>query len=521
MPKARSFAATQTLESALETRDFRAAEQIIMGNIWELYTWQYELLVRAISALPNRILERNPLLRLLHPMTAVIVQHGRPFLPSLGADAVKHWTPEQLDILVLVQMFAARFGGDEAGSLAHATRLTNRLATTRSDQRDDPSGPLWYFHFQIGSTQLAAGDTSAALVELATAQQLARLTPLPDAERLVLGRIALAYALRGVIDGAGRTLSRVLEMPDPRRAHEDSTRSTERTARALIETELMSPEAEQAVAQLDSYGSVQMTWAMSLLARTRYLNAVRRSEEALEAVHLTRLTHPAHRGAFARDVFESATIDAYVGTGELAEAEAFVRDVVDPGVMTRLALTRLALQQGDAPSATRHLRQLPVTARVGVSVRIERALLNAWIQYTDAGSLDENTAQRLIGYAHDRSNRRLFSWLPSQLVREVRRYVAEGDLPRFDECLSGLYNMSVPRPPKLTDGEIRVLQALPHHRTTASIAEEFHLSPNTIKTHLQSLYRKLECSSRQEAMQEAARLNLLGVPAAGQRATAD
>jgi DNA-binding CsgD family transcriptional regulator len=54
-----------------------------------------------------------------------------------------------------------------------------------------------------------------------------------------------------------------------------------------------------------------------------------------------------------------------------------------------------------------------------------------------------------------------------------------------------------------------VLRALPAHETTAAIAVAFHVSPNTIKSQLKSIYRKLGCSSRTDAIKLATRLNLL------------
>ncbi|MBP1325896.1 DNA-binding CsgD family transcriptional regulator [Leucobacter exalbidus] len=63
--------------------------------------------------------------------------------------------------------------------------------------------------------------------------------------------------------------------------------------------------------------------------------------------------------------------------------------------------------------------------------------------------------------------------------------------------------------PALTPSELRVLNALPLHATTASIAAAFHVSPNTIKSQLKALYRKLECSSREGAIKTASQLRII------------
>jgi LuxR family maltose regulon positive regulatory protein len=60
-------------------------------------------------------------------------------------------------------------------------------------------------------------------------------------------------------------------------------------------------------------------------------------------------------------------------------------------------------------------------------------------------------------------------------------------------------------PDPLTDAEIRVLEKLPQRLRYADIANELHLSLNTVKTHLRHTYMKLGVSSRSGAVKRAAR----------------
>lgn len=54
----------------------------------------------------------------------------------------------------------------------------------------------------------------------------------------------------------------------------------------------------------------------------------------------------------------------------------------------------------------------------------------------------------------------------------------------------------------LTHREEEALQALGTGKTDAEIASEMGISINTLKTHLKSLYRKLEVRNRVEAIQQ-------------------
>jgi LuxR family maltose regulon positive regulatory protein len=55
----------------------------------------------------------------------------------------------------------------------------------------------------------------------------------------------------------------------------------------------------------------------------------------------------------------------------------------------------------------------------------------------------------------------------------------------------------------LTQREIRVLRYLPTHLSRDEIANELHISPNTVKTHMRHLYEKLGTHRRAEAVQRA------------------
>jgi DNA-binding NarL/FixJ family response regulator len=57
--------------------------------------------------------------------------------------------------------------------------------------------------------------------------------------------------------------------------------------------------------------------------------------------------------------------------------------------------------------------------------------------------------------------------------------------------------------------EQQLLVLLAKGYTNKEIAQVLHLSPNTIKTHLKSLFTKLQVSNRTQAAAEAKILNLI------------
>jgi len=64
----------------------------------------------------------------------------------------------------------------------------------------------------------------------------------------------------------------------------------------------------------------------------------------------------------------------------------------------------------------------------------------------------------------------------------------------------------------LTAAELRVLQFLPSHLKTAQIGEHLFLSPYTVKSHTTAIYRKLQVTTRGEAVARASSLGLIDAP---------
>ncbi|HET8758316.1 MAG TPA: LuxR C-terminal-related transcriptional regulator, partial [Solirubrobacteraceae bacterium] len=63
--------------------------------------------------------------------------------------------------------------------------------------------------------------------------------------------------------------------------------------------------------------------------------------------------------------------------------------------------------------------------------------------------------------------------------------------------------------PALTNAELRVLRLLPSHLSFREIGARLHVSTNTVKTHALSVYRKLDVSSRSEAVDRGCAAGLI------------
>jgi LuxR family maltose regulon positive regulatory protein len=73
-------------------------------------------------------------------------------------------------------------------------------------------------------------------------------------------------------------------------------------------------------------------------------------------------------------------------------------------------------------------------------------------------------------------------------------------------------------PDDLTERQVRVLRLLRGSMTLTEIATELSLSPNTVKTHTQAIYRKLGVSTREDAVIRALDWGILAASIRNRRA---
>ncbi|WP_396667473.1 response regulator transcription factor [Microbacterium sp. R86528] len=501
--------AREELDRAVDSGNPESIAQIAMFHVWPLLNSHTEALIAAVSDLDPPVLERYPALRIVHPMTAAIARTSRSAKPLLHSDNGRKMSPEEIDFVLLTQMIAFRVSGELEPALTFAKRLNDRITQTRVESRDRLDGPLWFFRLQIGATLLAAGDTSNALLEFATARQLGKLSAQQDAERTAVGRVALAHAVRGALGDAQRALDRARELPAPSYAHATASITTERAAAALIAADQLSADLDEQLSLLEPYDANDLIWPFALLARCRALLARDQPEHALEALRLARGSHPVHPGSFAFDVISAASIKTLCITGDLTAARRLADEARGAGILTSIASVHLLLRENRFDTAADELRLLTKNPTLGPAPRAECALLGGWLELARTEEVSIDTALRVFRLVRNPDNARLLTTLPRQLVEAVHARLPAELANELESMTEGRSYFEMQIRPTLTQGELRVLNALVTHSSTAEIASSFFVSPNTIKSQLRSLYRKLDCSTREEAISAGARLRFL------------
>jgi LuxR family transcriptional regulator, maltose regulon positive regulatory protein len=181
-----------------------------------------------------------------------------------------------------------------------------------------------------------------------------------------------------------------------------------------------------------------------------------------------------------------------------------------------LAAAAARLARGDALSALRRVEPL---LEPGVALHPTRRL-HAWLIAAVArqalgNARDASEAvERALEIAAPDGYRRPFADGGGAVRRLLQRHAAlpTAYAPVVAELIDALERVSAPPPgllEPLSDRERDVLRLLPTLLPNTEIASELFVSVNTVKTHVKSIYRKLEVSSRREAVARARQLRLI------------
>jgi LuxR family maltose regulon positive regulatory protein len=133
------------------------------------------------------------------------------------------------------------------------------------------------------------------------------------------------------------------------------------------------------------------------------------------------------------------------------------------------------------------------------------------------GATAEHALERALELAeHDRVlSPFLVDPVPELLERHARRHTGHADLiSEIFELRTELEGAGTDQAPEslpapLTEREIRVLRLLATDLSKREIGNELYVSVNTVKTHVQHLYAKLDVRTRRQAVERARALDLL------------
>jgi LuxR family transcriptional regulator, maltose regulon positive regulatory protein len=194
-----------------------------------------------------------------------------------------------------------------------------------------------------------------------------------------------------------------------------------------------------------------------------------------------------------------------IARGDWRQAEALVERAHNAlcrtgsaNTLVSAVLARIALHRGDIRAA----RQELVTAQ-----QVRPMLTSALPYFAVQARIELIRVHLALG--DPAGARTLMREIDEVLQRRPGLGTLVGEAQALRTQLAKVRGTGLPGASALTAAELRLLPMLSTHLSFAEIAAELFVSPNTAKTHAVSIYRKLDASSRGQAVARARELGLL------------
>ncbi|MCS5499027.1 LuxR C-terminal-related transcriptional regulator [Cnuibacter physcomitrellae] len=501
----RRTAITDAVREAVSARRWDAVVLLLEHNWSVLIAEDLPLLRDAIASLPDEVRRAQPRWEAAGAYVAHLMSSSgsavayRDVAPRTGADG------GLLD--TLTELTSRTAGRRSAGRLDEATQAA-RLAREALDGAPDAERvavqySLPHLMVQWGRSHELVGDERSALVEYTEAHDLGVITGDAVITSHAAGRIAWVHAVAGRRLPAEQWLDRIDETaPVPLRY-----RTGEILARALLAADVVDFAAARR--HLDSLGQqahpdswAEQLFVRSLVARPSEVHDVLRESQQHAVSKPTALSSRGMDVGYLAlslvrvRVLERRPLRALADLTDLAPSGS--GDGTRSSVMLELATAFAEAAQGDATSALRSARSVARRASARPRWCAMADLLLAVLR----GEPDDRMREAAMPAVADRQLLAL-QVLPTRILATL------GLPARELQALLALAGSREPSPTgALTPRERTVLAHLVRGETTEGIASALFVSPNTVKTQLRSIYRKLGVTRRDEAVEIARDLHL-------------
>jgi LuxR family maltose regulon positive regulatory protein len=494
----------------------------------------FELVARTDAAFRSELLELVPETEVdaSAPLSAVLASidfmNGNTRSGSRRlARARKAWPEAAGPPLQAVLLFTELLHSTNKGKFTNTARLARELLDLAEDGpfSSQASGTMQSIALaHLGLAQVGLGELDEADTNLSEALEVARIADVPYAELAAMGGMAWVQLTRGRLRRAARIARSAIELAQLRGWEHSSQAGVSLTALALVEYEWDDLDAADAHARElgenarrvdDANGRV---WAAAIQASLCLAGRGTDVELALErllgASELSRVeSERLQRIVAVLKARLMAAMSDYDGAAALVDS-AIAEHPSSPGL--HAARARLLLAAGDAEGALNALTA-PCDAAYP-TVAIEREVLRA-VALRATGNADAALAalEGALAQAEPEGIRRPFlsagRGVRDLLAEHLRKAVSHrwfaSELLRNLDGADGARVLPAELLEPLSVREGEVLRFLPTMMSNADIASELFVSVNTVKTHVKSIYRKLDVTRRQDAVRRARQLHLL------------
>ncbi|MGN6427462.1 MAG: LuxR C-terminal-related transcriptional regulator [Leifsonia sp.] len=476
-------------------RGWRQAAAVIQRH-WDAFASEApQQLLEALKALPGEAFVETPGLLVAANYLQHVTIDGDPrrFFHD-GRLAPRPGEHRTADLNTLILLTAEAAGARTAGHLDEGRRAAaearDALLALPPAERAPIVGSLPHLRFQWGRT-FDAADAPGALVEYEEAYQLARLTGQSVIARRAAGHIAWSHAERGRLRLADLWLARARSEPATNGRYD---------VVVFLASALLKHDREDPDAALDLARALGLPLGEHWAAALWMAALVERTKPGASTVH-ARLELELERHPEAKSLQGANGRYLKAAQARLARLRPRLRIAPEfppsPSALDHLLAATAAHARRDHTEALQHsddALSLTSVPRVEGPANLIAAASHLALGHTGTAADAFRIANRVIAEERMLS---AYAFVPAGTV------IALAELTGEPVHSGTITDGRPPALPRLTKREREILDLLTTGRSMARIAGELYISPNTLKSTVRALYRKLGVSSRAEAVEVA------------------
>jgi LuxR family maltose regulon positive regulatory protein len=254
---------------------------------------------------------------------------------------------------------------------------------------------------------------------------------------------------------------------------------------------------------------------MCAAERAAWCLAADQAERGLAVLHDLRVAGEPPPPPVVEDRLRAVEARLWLERGDPNRAEAAIgsdAEEAELGACLSAAAVRVATARGDLDRAAERMASW-TNHPSDLKGEIERDLWTAILaaEEGERAAPVERIVRQVLPAVVQEGHRRVVldaGDLGERALRAVARKApsreVEGLLQSFDSRRAVIGGAAA----GLSDRELEILRYLPTDLSSAEIAEQLYISLNTLKTHLRTIYRKLEVGGRRQAIQRATELGI-------------
>ncbi|MDI9913804.1 LuxR C-terminal-related transcriptional regulator [Rhodococcus sp. IEGM 1379] len=257
-------------------------------------------------------------------------------------------------------------------------------------------------------------------------------------------------------------------------------------------------------------------WAFTVYARSQFALSC---NDAFSALSLLRRTVAAHSAqcnptSIAQPLMQSAEMDLLLALGEGNMAASLAGDITDPGSSpwTLVSVARVRQRMGQNRSAIALCHQYNGDGQPYPRAQMESLLIQAVAHWGLGEQQDSVDAwSRACTIADQNGLLRSFATVAALDIENLESAAATHS-PALTEFLKTATREVFPKSVHivtLTERERKVLLLLAAGMSSTAMSEKLHVSTNTVKSQLRSVYKKLDAHNRDEAIAQAHALRFI------------